>query len=121
MTLGTKRLSTHRAANFQPARFRRMLVPLDGSAFAERALPLAADIARRTGAELQIVHVDSTFGLAHTRDRLVQDDIVCRDGDELKRHKRAYVERIAGTASARIHRTGHSNRFEQSERDGGVE
>ena len=88
-------VSTHRAATFEPVRFRRMLVPLDGSAFAERALPLAADIAWRTGAELQIVHVDSTFGLAHTPDRLVQDDIACRDGDDLTRHKRAYVERIA--------------------------
>ena len=88
-------VKTHRAASFALLGFRRMLVPLDGSAFAERALPLAADIARRTGAELQIVHVDSTFGDPYTRDRLAQDDNVCRDGDERKRHKRAYVERIA--------------------------
>ena len=33
-----------------------MMVPLDGSAFAERALPLAVDIARRASANLQIVH-----------------------------------------------------------------
>ena len=71
-----------------------MLVPLDGICVPERALPLAADIARRTGAELQIVHVDSTFGDPYTRERLAQDDIVCRDGDELKRHKRAYVEAL---------------------------
>src|SRR4051812_41964532 len=35
---------------------RTLMVPLDGSAFAERALPLAVDIARRAGAKLQIVH-----------------------------------------------------------------
>jgi nucleotide-binding universal stress UspA family protein len=106
-TLNTSRSSTptndtrhetvnpDRAANFQPVRFRRILVPLDGSAFAERALPLAADVARRTGAELQIVHVDSTFGLAHTPDRLVHEDIVFRDRDDLTRHKRDYVKRLA--------------------------
>jgi nucleotide-binding universal stress UspA family protein len=36
--------------------FRSILVPLDGSRFAEHALPLAAAIARRTGASLQVVH-----------------------------------------------------------------
>jgi len=34
-----------------------ILVPLDGSGLAERALPVAADLARRAGAELRLVHV----------------------------------------------------------------
>ena len=37
--------------------YRSILVPLDGSLFGESALPLAAAIARRVGAELQLVHV----------------------------------------------------------------
>jgi nucleotide-binding universal stress UspA family protein len=43
-----------------PARtsmFRSVLVPLDGSSFAERALPLAASIARATRAKLRLVLV----------------------------------------------------------------
>jgi nucleotide-binding universal stress UspA family protein len=36
--------------------FHSILVPLDGSAFGEHALPLAAGIARRAGATLRVVH-----------------------------------------------------------------
>lgn len=39
--------------------FRSILVPLDGSAFGEHALPLALSIARRAGARLHLVHVHS--------------------------------------------------------------
>jgi len=38
--------------------YRSILVPLDGSAFAEQALPLAVSIARRANATLQLAHVD---------------------------------------------------------------
>jgi nucleotide-binding universal stress UspA family protein len=37
--------------------YRNLLVPLDGSPFAEEALPLALDVARRAGAELHLVSV----------------------------------------------------------------
>lgn len=37
--------------------YRQILVPLDGSAFAEAALPLALELSRRTGADLHIVTV----------------------------------------------------------------
>lgn len=37
---------------------RSILVPLDGSAFAEHALPVAISIARRTGAALELIIVD---------------------------------------------------------------
>ncbi len=37
--------------------YRSILGPLDGSSFGERALPLAARIARGAGAELRLVHV----------------------------------------------------------------
>lgn len=39
------------------AMFRSIYVPLDGSPFAEQALPLAAEIARRSGAMLQVALV----------------------------------------------------------------
>jgi nucleotide-binding universal stress UspA family protein len=37
--------------------YRRVLVPLDGTRFGDHALPYAVDIARRTGARLELVHV----------------------------------------------------------------
>ena len=37
--------------------FRRIMVPLDGSTAAERALPAALELARRTDARLELVHV----------------------------------------------------------------
>lgn len=47
------------------ARYRSVLVPVDGELFGEHALPLALGIARRAGAELRVVHVhcpmQSTF------------------------------------------------------------
>ena len=38
--------------------FTSILVPLDGSAFAERALPVALALARRSQARIELVHVD---------------------------------------------------------------
>src|SRR5260370_28410120 len=40
--------------------FRRILVPLDGSARAEQALPLAARIARASGGSVMLLHVLTT-------------------------------------------------------------
>lgn len=37
--------------------YQRILVPLDGSPFSEEALPIAIGAAKRTGAELRLVHV----------------------------------------------------------------
>ncbi len=36
--------------------YRKILVPLDGSSFGEQALPLAISLAKRSGADLQLVH-----------------------------------------------------------------
>ena len=41
--------------------YRSLLVPLDGSAFAEQALPLALSIARRAGATISVVQVHEPF------------------------------------------------------------
>lgn len=40
-----------------PPCYRSLLVPVDGDPFGEHALPLALGIARRAGAEVQVVHV----------------------------------------------------------------
>src|SRR3954451_1758908 len=37
--------------------YRNILVPLDGSTFGEHALPLALDLARKSGATLHLTHV----------------------------------------------------------------
>jgi len=47
------------------AMYRALLVPLDGSTFAEHALPLALGIARRAGAELRVVRVHVPFALMY--------------------------------------------------------
>ncbi|MGQ9548306.1 MAG: universal stress protein [Roseiflexus sp.] len=50
---------------------RSILVPLDGSAFSEHALPLALSVARRSGAQLYLAHVLSgRGGLINGADRV---------------------------------------------------
>ncbi len=44
----------------------RVLVPLDGSPFSESALPLAGEIAERTGRNLELVTVKPSVGHLHT-------------------------------------------------------
>jgi nucleotide-binding universal stress UspA family protein len=44
--------------------FRSILVPLDASSYSETALPVAVDLARRTGATLGLVHVCEPFWVA---------------------------------------------------------
>jgi nucleotide-binding universal stress UspA family protein len=74
--------------------YRSLLVPLDGSTFGEHALPVALSVARRLGAELQVVlvnapnggiyrdigfHFDATlFDLIREQDRAYLDTVVRR-------------------------------------------
>jgi nucleotide-binding universal stress UspA family protein len=60
--------------------YERIVVPLDGSTFAECALPLAERVARRSGAELRLVTVAEPSGPA---------------ASELERYLAAVAERIA--------------------------
>lgn len=64
-----------------PTRYRSLLVPLDGSAFAEQALPLALGIARRAGADLRLVHVQTRAGGWR--------------GSRFKRSRQAYLDNLA--------------------------
>lgn len=49
--------ATHSDLFKEPLMYRKIMVPLDGSPFSEEALPLAVEVAHRTGAELRLVHV----------------------------------------------------------------
>ena len=71
--------------------YRSILIPLDGSPLSEYALPVACDIARRSGAALRLVHVhvratpDPIYveGLPVIDERMQSHDID---------HERAYLE-----------------------------
>jgi nucleotide-binding universal stress UspA family protein len=72
---------------------RLILVPLDGSAFGELALPLALPIAERQRAELELVHVYQS-----TPPYLVQGAPPLDPGldQDLKRDRESYLESVAG-------------------------
>lgn len=68
---------------------RLILVPLDGSPFGERAIPLALCVARRTGASVELVHVrePAVFGGGTPM-------VDTRLDAELKEETRAALERL---------------------------
>jgi nucleotide-binding universal stress UspA family protein len=69
---------------------RSILVPLDGSAFGEHALPLAAWIARRAPAALQVVHVHQCIPPSTVAGVVVMDDLEIT----LRREERAYLDGV---------------------------
>jgi nucleotide-binding universal stress UspA family protein len=78
-----------------------ILVPLDGSAFAEQAIPLALGIAEQTGAVLNLVHVFVPAEVLDPYDALHFVDVSLKS---LKHDKHRYladvVDKIAATSSA---------------------
>jgi len=54
-------------------RLRSLLVPVDGEQFSEHALPVALAIARRSGAEVQVVHVQCPLQSIHNFDTVSPD------------------------------------------------
>lgn len=83
--------------------YRSLLVPLDGSAFAEHALPLALGLARRAGAALNLVSVHVPFALMYA-------DSMSPGSYEVEAkvmaYERAYldgiVKRLTGVSSAPV-------------------
>lgn len=86
---------------------RNIMVPLDGSAFAEAALPIAFHLARRDEAELQLVRVQepplpiTRVGGAPVRDPAFDQELRREAG----RYLEALVGRIGASGSARTRAT----------------
>lgn len=76
-------------------RYRRLLVPLDGSRMAESVLPLAVRLARAAGAELLLAHVIPTPELTETGPLEADDHRLRKQiGERNERVARKYVEQI---------------------------
>lgn len=74
---------------------RTMLVPLDGSALSERALPVALDIARRNGGEVHLIRAHSPLAIVGaSAEGIVTQDMLAAD-DMLRARAREYVKDIA--------------------------
>jgi nucleotide-binding universal stress UspA family protein len=76
---------------------RSVLVPLDGSAFGEHALPLALSIARRAGAGLQVVHALVTPAPLFAEPRPGLENTL---GPALLQRSRIYLESVAERVAA---------------------
>ncbi len=77
---------------------RSILVPLDGSAFGEHALPLAADLARRAGATLHLAHVHQVIPPATVAGVAVMDSLDLH----LRQDEQAYLADV----TSRLHEKG---------------
>jgi nucleotide-binding universal stress UspA family protein len=84
--------------------YQSILVPLDGSQFAEQALPLALSIANRAGASLEVVRVHVLYALQEPACSWLPFDP--REDAIFKEHERAYldavVRRLQRTASVPV-------------------
>ena len=83
------------------AMFRSIMVPLDGSPFAEQALPLATELARRSGAILQVALVHHPVPALATA--IEVPDIEAQLDQEARAHEQTYLssilERLRRTAN----------------------
>jgi nucleotide-binding universal stress UspA family protein len=79
----------------EEAMYRTIIVPLDGSPFAERAIATAAAIAKRSGAELALVRVHEAY-VYETTDYSRVDDQSRRDQEEYLALVAERVERASG-------------------------
>ncbi|MBL8794151.1 MAG: universal stress protein [Planctomycetia bacterium] len=84
---------------------RTILVPLDGSHFAEQALPLALGVARRANAEIQLLFVHGPMDVVHPDHHFVAENSLVT---EWKTEHRAYLDdtaqrlRAAGIKSVNV-------------------
>jgi nucleotide-binding universal stress UspA family protein len=83
-------------------RIRRMLVPLDGSALAERALPLAVSVARATQASVTLARViqASAWGGPRLGD-LIAPQVITEMLEDEAREARRYLDGVANRLRTR--------------------
>jgi nucleotide-binding universal stress UspA family protein len=82
--------------------FRSILVPLDGSAFAEQALPLAIQLAQRDNAQLELVRVHEPIaGIYLDRPRTFEADLDQELMVDMNRYLEATADRLAAKSSLR--------------------
>jgi nucleotide-binding universal stress UspA family protein len=67
--------------------YRNILVPLDGSPFAEHALPLARSIARRCGANLHLAHVIAPITEAYVEGMFFAGELI----EDVRQRQREYL------------------------------
>jgi nucleotide-binding universal stress UspA family protein len=88
--------------------FKTILVPVDGSEHANRAVAIAADMAVKYGAELVLLHVMTTLGSARVPPDLVDlakiEHVLLSESDVM----RGYAEKIIAAAEARARHAGAS-------------
>jgi nucleotide-binding universal stress UspA family protein len=72
--------------------YKSILVPLDGSTFAEHALPLALTVARHSGASLRLVHVLQPLASVYAEAPLFADSDL---EERIKNRLRGYLDAVA--------------------------
>lgn len=82
--------------------YRRILVPLDGSRWAESVLPLAARLARAAGAELLLVHVVPTPEMIEARpfeveDKRLRESLIDRNEQAARNYLDRTKSNLSGT------------------------
>jgi nucleotide-binding universal stress UspA family protein len=81
---------------------RNILVPLDGSAFGEHALPLAMALARRAGAELQLVHVHQVIPPATLAGVTVMGAVESAAREQEQAYLRRLADKVATQAQVPV-------------------
>lgn len=76
---------------------RRILVPLDGSAFGEQALPLALALARHSGAAVELLHVHVPIAEDYSELQLFDVPLEAR----VRAEEKAYLERTVADLGKR--------------------
>src|SRR6266516_3988304 len=77
---------------------RSILVPLDGSAFGEHALPLAISMARRLHASLNLIHVHSLLDATYAEIQVFDNTL----DQELHNAEREYLRSIQKKVQGRL-------------------
>jgi len=81
--------------------YRTIMVPLDGSSLGEYALPLALGIARRAGAQIELVHACAPLGPNVFGAALDAPVLGAARLSQLRERARSYIDQLATCLSER--------------------